>query len=100
MGVKDALLTKLLRGSDNFTDEQVSQTIDMLVTQGVSHRATDIHIEPQDRVIQVRYRIDGNLRCLYKLPITTQAAIIRQIKLLAHLDETKDYAPQEGRYAA
>ncbi|MEK7153914.1 MAG: ATPase, T2SS/T4P/T4SS family, partial [Patescibacteria group bacterium] len=99
MGVKDSFLGKLLGSADKFTDEQVAQTINLLVEHGVKHRATDIHIEPHERFVLVRYRIDGALRGMHKLPITALRAATEEIKALAHLRVTEDHLPQEGQYA-
>lgn len=99
MGVKDSFLGKLLGSADKFTDEQVTQTINMLVASAVKHRATDIHLEPQERFVLVRYRIDGNLRAIHKLPVGAMPAVVRQIKALAHLHIEEQDVPQEGQYA-
>jgi type II secretory ATPase GspE/PulE/Tfp pilus assembly ATPase PilB-like protein len=99
MGVKDSFLGRLLGNADQFSDEQVTQTINLLVEHAVKHSASDIHIEPQDRFMLVRYRIDGTLRGVHKLPVAAQAAVLEQIKTLAHLRTNEDVLPQEGNYA-
>jgi type II secretory ATPase GspE/PulE/Tfp pilus assembly ATPase PilB-like protein len=99
MGVKDSFLGKLLGSADKFSDEQVLQTINMLVEHAVKHRASDIHIEPHERFVLVRYRIDGSLKGIHKLPIASLPAVVEQIKNLAHLSTQDDYTPQEGQYA-
>ena len=99
MGVKEAFLSRLLASSDTFSDEQVAQTISMLVEHGVKHRASDIHIEPQERFVNIRYRIDGRLRSMQKLPLAALPAIVKQIKDLAHLRPDETRLPQEGQYA-
>lgn len=100
MGVKDSFLGKLLGSADKFTDEQVAQTISLLIEHGVKHRASDIHIEPHERFALVRYRIDGILKGVHKLPIASLPNVIAQVKELAHLDPHNDLLPQEGQYAA
>ena len=99
MGVKDSFLGKLLGSADKFSDEQVSQTIGMLIEHGVKNRASDIHIEPHERFVLVRYRIDGTLKGVHKLPIATLPIVTEQIKTLAHLSLEDDNVPQEGQYA-
>lgn len=99
MGVKDSFLGRLLSSADKFSDEQVLQTINMLIEHAVNHRATDIHIEPHERFILVRYRVDGSLKGTHKLPVAAQAALVEQIKTLAHLNVEEDYVPQQGQYA-
>ena len=99
MGVKDAFLGKLLASSDKFSDEQVAQTINLLVEHAVKHHASDIHIEPHDRFVQVRYRIDNVLRNTHKLPLAALPAVVKQLKDLAGLKTSEDHLPQEGQYA-
>lgn len=99
MGVKDSFLGKLLGSADKFSDEQVSQTINMLIEHAVKHRASDIHIEPHDRFVLVRYRIDGGLRGMHKLPVNSLDTVAWRIKDLAHLNTDENEIPQEGRYA-
>jgi type II secretory ATPase GspE/PulE/Tfp pilus assembly ATPase PilB-like protein len=99
MGVKDSFLGKLLGSADKFSDEQVSQTITMLIEHAVKHRASDIHIEPHERFVLVRYRVDGTLHGIHKLPIASLPVVIRQIKELAHLNTDDMQVPQEGQYS-
>lgn len=99
MGVKDSFLGKLLSSADKFSDDQVSQTITMLIEHAVKHRASDIHIEPHERFGLVRYRIDGNLRGMHKLPVASLPAVAEQIKDLGHLNVEETTLPQEGQYA-
>ncbi len=99
MGVKNAFLGRLLSSSDKFSDEQVAQTINLLVEHGVKHGASDIHLEPHERFVQVRYRIDNHLKGMHKLPLAALPAISAQIKDLAGLDASADYLPGEGQYA-
>jgi len=100
MGVKDSFLGRLLGNADRFSEEQVTQTINLLVEHAVKHRASDIHIEPHDRFMQVRYRINGTLRGMHKLPIAAQEIVLERIKTLAHMTVHEDSLPQEGHYAA
>ncbi len=99
MGVKNAFLGRLLSSSDKFSDEQVAQTINLLVEHGVKHGASDIHLEPHERFVQVRYRIDNHLKSMHKLPLAALPAIAAQIKDLAGLNTASDHLPQEGQYA-
>lgn len=100
MGVKDSFLGRLLGNADKFSDEQVVQTIHMLIEHAVKYRASDIHIEPHDRFILVRYRINSVLRGMHKLPVGAKAIVLEQVKKLAHLNIEEDTLPQEGNYAA
>ena len=99
MGVKDSLLSKLLGNADKFSDEQVMQTVSLLLDRGVTLHATDIHIEPHERSAVIRYRVHGVLRQGYKLPLSALPIAVSQIKNLAHLDMGIVNMPQEGHYS-
>lgn len=99
MGVKDALLGKLLGNADRFSDEQVAQTITMLLEHGVKRSATDIHIEPFERTALVRYRIDGRLRSIHRLPLVALPALVAECKRLAGIVTEADNIPHEGEYS-
>ena len=99
MGVKNAFLGRLLASSDKFSDEQVSQTINLLIEHAVTSNASDIHIEPHDRFVQIRYRVASALRSVHKLPLAALPAVINQLKESAGLKLGQDFLPQEGQYA-
>lgn len=98
MGAKDSLIGRLLGNAEKFTDEQIQHTIDLLIEHAVKHGATDIHIEPQTRYALVRYRVDGDLRAVHKLPSNALAALASQLKELAALPRRDTPTPQEGQY--
>lgn len=100
MGVKDSFLGRLLGNADKFSEEQVAQTISLLVENGVKRQASDIHIEPHEQVARVRYRIDNILRGAHKLPLAALPAVVEQVKTLAHMRSQETSLPQEGQYAA
>ncbi len=99
MGVKNAFLGRVLGSADTFSDEQVAQTINLLVEHAIKHDASDIHIEPHERHAQVRYRIDNALRATHKLPLAALPVVISQIKELAGLSSSETQLPQEGQYS-
>ena len=68
-----------------------------LLHRAVEERASDIHIEPQDHDLVVRFRIDGLLQEIQRLPKWTQGALVSRIKVLANLDIAEKRAPQDGR---
>lgn len=68
-----------------------------LLHRAVEERASDAHIEPQDKHLNVRFRIDGLLHEIQKLPKWTQSAIVSRIKVLSNLDIAEKRAPQDGR---
>jgi type IV pilus assembly protein PilB len=69
-----------------------------LITRAVELRASDIHIEPQDKGVGVRVRVDGLLQDLERLPKWTQGALISRIKILSSLDIAEKRLPQDGRF--
>ena len=68
-----------------------------LLNQAVELRASDIHIEPQDKELVVRLRVDGLLQEMQRLPKWTQSALVSRIKVLSNLDIAEKRAPQDGR---
>ena len=68
-----------------------------LLQQAVEMRSSDIHIEPQDKDVIVRVRVDGLLQEMHRLPKWTQSALVSRIKVLANLDIAEKRAPQDGR---
>jgi len=78
--------------------EPVIQAVNLIITEAIAKRASDIHIEPTEEDLTVRYRIDGILHKMYSLPKKTQKGILARLKILSNLDITKFYLPQDGRF--
>ena len=76
----------------------VIRFVDLLLSQAVKSRASDIHIEPQERSMMVRMRIDGVLRNMVPPPKGMQAAVIARIKILSQMDIAERRLPQDGRF--
>src|SRR5262245_2412545 len=68
-----------------------------LLHKAIEERASDIHIEPQDKELAVRFRVDGLLQEAQRLPKWTQSAVVSRIKILASLDIAEKRQPQDGR---
>jgi type IV pilus assembly protein PilB len=68
-----------------------------LLHRAIEERASDVHIEPQDKELVVRLRVDGLLQEVQRLPKWTQSAIVSRIKVLSNLDIAEKRAPQDGR---
>jgi type IV pilus assembly protein PilB len=75
----------------------IIKLVNMLVANGVRDRASDIHIEPQDRELIVRYRIDGDMRRVMSPPKHSHQPIITRIKILSNLNIAERRLPQDGR---
>ena len=76
----------------------VIRFVDLLMSQAVKSRASDIHIEPQENSTIVRMRIDGVLRDMVPPAKKMQAAVIARIKIVAHMDIAERRLPQDGRF--
>jgi len=79
-------------------DSPIAQTVNLIIEYGVKAGASDIHIEPREDVVITRYRIDGVLREVDKLPRTVLGALVSRIKILANLKIDEHRAPQDGRF--
>lgn len=79
-------------------DSPIAQTVTLLIEFAVKLNASDIHIEPREDYVQVRYRVDGVLREADKLPKKVQAALVSRIKILANLKIDERRVPQDGRF--
>ncbi len=75
----------------------VIKLVNLILSQAVKERASDIHIEPYPRELKVRYRIDGVLYHRFDPPKRYQAAIISRLKVMAKLDIAEKRLPQDGR---
>ena len=78
-------------------DAPVVQIVDLIIAQGAEERASDIHIEPQQDHLRVRFRIDGVLHDATRLPATLAAPIASRVKLLANLDIVDRRHSQDGQ---
>jgi len=80
------------------TKPPVIRFVDLLLSQAVKSRASDIHIEPQENAVAVRMRIDGILRNMVPPAKKMQAAIVARIKILSQMDIAERRLPQDGRF--
>jgi type IV pilus assembly protein PilB len=76
----------------------IVQLVDLMVSQALKKRASDIHIEPEWDCLRIRYRIDGSLHDIFKIPKANQNAILARIKIISNLDITEGRIPQDGRF--
>jgi len=87
-------------GEDGGDDENrpVIRLVDDLINEAVRQRASDIHIEPGERELRVRVRVDGVLREVAAPPLGLHKAIVSRIKVISRLDISQTRAPQDGAY--
>ena len=84
--------------SDLAEDSPVAQTVNIILEYGIKAGASDVHIEPREDFVVVRYRIDGLLREANKLPRKLLGALVSRIKILSNLKIDEHRAPQDGRF--
>lgn len=78
-------------------DAPAVSIVNSLIGQAVKDRASDIHIEPQDKNLRVRFRIDGVLREVVTFPRHTHASLISRVKIMSEMDIAEKRLPQDGR---
>ena len=76
----------------------IIKVVNLMVTEALESRASDIHVEPQEDNLRIRYRIDGALREAFTLPKKDQNAILTRLKIMCGLDITEWRIPQDGRF--
>jgi general secretion pathway protein E len=81
------------------TDTPLVQALNLLVEEAVKARASDIHIEPEEDKLRIRYRIDGTLQDTMSLPSTIHRALISRIKILAEMNIADHFRPQDGQFS-
>jgi len=74
----------------------IIKLVTMVIVEAVKMRASDIHIEPREEHVTVRYRIDGDLRDVLKLPKRVQDSVVSRIKIISNMDITNRRLPQDG----
>ncbi len=97
---------KSMTGSEDYEEESedadvtnspVVKLVNTLISQAVRSRASDIHIEPQERNVRIRYRVDGELREVMTPAKSTHSAIITRIKIMGKMNISEKRLPQDGR---
>jgi type IV pilus assembly protein PilB len=78
-------------------DAPVVRLVNLLIRQAVQDRASDIHIEPAERDVRVRYRVDGVLHDVMRTPKRVQSGLVSRLKIMADLDIAERRVPQDGR---
>tara|TARA_B110000503_G_scaffold9422_1_gene12780 strand:+ start:5448 stop:7109 length:1662 start_codon:yes stop_codon:yes gene_type:complete len=78
-------------------DAPIVRFVNLLISQAISDRASDIHIEPGEKHLRVRYRIDGVLHEMHREPKEIQPGVISRIKIMSDIDIAERRKPQDGR---
>jgi type IV pilus assembly protein PilB len=79
-------------------DAPIIQLVNRIITQALRDRSSDIHIEPTQDRIRVRYRVDGALREVLSLPASTGPELVSRIKIMADMDIVERRRPQDGQF--
>jgi len=75
----------------------VSKLVDSLLSRAIQVRASDIHVEPEESIVSVRFRVDGMLKQVTSFPSTILPAVVSRIKILGGMDITENRKPQDGK---
>ena len=78
-------------------DAPVVQVVDRILTQAMRDRASDVHIEPADDIVRIRFRIDGALKEVLQLPATIGPGLVSRIKVMANMNIVERRRPQDGQ---
>jgi len=84
--------------ADVAENSPIAQTVNLLLEYAIRSQASDIHIEPRENFVQIRYRIDGVLKEVNQLPRNVLGALISRIKILSNLKIDERRVPQDGRF--
>ena len=82
---------------DDVINNPAVRLVDSIIKEAIPYRASDIHIEPYEKNVRVRYRIDGDLQERAEFPIEAYSAICARLKILAGLNIAERRIPQDGR---
>jgi type IV pilus assembly protein PilB len=94
----DAGPEEKVSAKDLAEDAPIAKTVNVILEYAVKSRASDIHIEPRESIVQVRYRVDGVLKETMTLPKPILAAVVSRIKILSNLKIDEHRVPQDGRF--
>ncbi|PIR96388.1 MAG: hypothetical protein COT92_01320 [Candidatus Doudnabacteria bacterium CG10_big_fil_rev_8_21_14_0_10_42_18] len=84
--------------SENIEEAPIIKIVDVILSNAIEASASDIHIEPSEKDVRVRYRIDGILHTSLMLPRNILAAVVTRIKILSNLKIDESRLPQDGRF--
>lgn len=80
-------------------ETEIIEAVDMLFNEAIKMGASDIHIEPREKDLRIRFRVDGILQEYYTIPKSSVAPLISRVKILADMDIAESRVPQDGRFS-
>ena len=95
--LQDTAPDELVASEAEASQRPVVRLVDLIISEGILARSSDIHIEPEEGGVAVRYRIDGVLRQVMKIPRQAGLPLISRIKIMSQLDIADRLRPQDGR---
>ncbi len=94
---KDSGIVDVTQMESAAEEAPIIRLLNSIFSQAIRDRASDIHVEPDERVLHIRFRVDGILRVIKGPPISFHAPLVSRIKLIAGLDIAERRIPQDGR---
>ncbi|MBI3081693.1 MAG: type II/IV secretion system protein, partial [Gemmatimonadetes bacterium] len=95
--LEDKQLEEIAVSAEEASQRPVVRLVDLILSEGILSRASDIHVEPEEGGVAVRYRIDGVLRQVMKIPRAAGLPLISRMKIISSLDISDRRRPQDGR---
>ncbi len=84
---------------DTVTGAPVVQALSLIINEAIKARSSDIHLQPEEDKLRVRYRIDGTLHDMLSLPLATAIPLIARIKIIARMNIADHHRPQDGQFS-
>ena len=85
-------------GNSDSDEASIIRFVNLLLQQAVTEKASDIHLEPDEDIFRIRFRVDGILHEVSKTPINLSSMIVSRLKVLSDLDVSEKRLPQDGRF--
>jgi general secretion pathway protein E len=95
---EDVKVDKQLIADPNL-EAPVAHALSLIIDEAVKARASDIHLQPGDENLQVRFRIDGALQDMFSLPLTMMTQLISRIKIMGKMNIADHHRPQDGQFS-
>jgi len=92
----ESKLTEVERGSAKVADSPITRLVSSIINGAIDARASDIHLEPRESDMRVRYRVDGILHDTLNVPASAQLEVISHIKIMSSMDISEKRMPQDG----
>lgn len=94
---KDEISDKLKLLQDSILSGNIPQMVMMAISNALDMRSSDIHIEPLEKIVRIRYRVDGVLMHIVEYPLNLHPAIVSRVKIMSNLKIDEQRIPQDGR---